>query len=369
VSHFLDDLRDFAPLGLYRARRDEADCWQSVTSAAKNACPEDLPADKSVSVPVPVHRAVPYGSTLVRRRAAGGQRLTSPLRYPGAKRQLIPLFNELLVENPVGTFIEPFAGGASISLHVAVNGLADRVVIGEADPIVYAFWRTACYDTAWLVEQIQTVAVTVENWESFKTTSVRTRRDRALSCLFLNRTSFSGILHNRAGPIGGRRQTSDYPIDCRFPRAELIRRVRVVGQLAAAGRIGAVLYGDYKKTIKDALDRFTTSDALLYLDPPFFAKAQTLYRLSFDSAAHRGLADYLLSCHIPWLLSYDHHPAIQDLYSTPLIRLPGESTDVRQPSHHLSRRTLTYTAHSQRGSGDEYIVTTLPKLPATSRTR
>jgi hypothetical protein len=41
-------------------------------------------------------------------------------------------------------------------------------------------------------------------------------RDIAVKCLFLNRTTFSGILHGRAGPMGGRKQQSDYKIDCRF---------------------------------------------------------------------------------------------------------------------------------------------------------
>lgn len=308
-------------------------------------------------------RAVAHRSALVPRGRAGDQRLTSPLRYPGAKRQLIPLFNTLLQERPVGTFVEPFAGGASVGLHVAVNGLAERVVLGEADPLVYAFWGVACYDTEWLVEQIQTVEVTVANWERFKAQPGETVRDRALSCLFLNRTSFSGILHDRSGPIGGRNQRSPYPIDCRFPRSELVRRVRVVGELASAGRIGAVLHGDYQDTITTAVGRSATRDALLYLDPPFYAKAQTLYRLSFGADDHRRLADYVMGCDIPWLLSYDSHPTIQDLYSTPLIRLPGEPEDAPRPSHHLSRRTLTYTAHSRRGSGDEYIVTNLPRLP------
>ena len=308
-------------------------------------------------------RAIPHRSALVPGGDAGHQRLTSPLRYPGAKRQLIPLFNSLLLQAPVGTFVEPFAGGASVALHVAVNGLAERVILGEADPLVYAFWHVACFDTPWIVEQIQTVDVTLANWERFKARPGETLRDRALSCLFLNRTSFSGILHERSGPIGGRSQCSPYPINCRFPRSELVRRVSVVGELAAAGRIGAVLCGDYQDTIAAAVGHSASRDALLYLDPPFYAKAQTLYRLSFGADDHRRLADYVMGCDIPWLLSYDSHPSIQDLYSTPLIRLPGEPEGAARPSHHLSRRTLTYTAHSRRGSGDEYIVTNLPRLP------
>lgn len=48
----------------------------------------------------------------------------------------------------------------------------------------------------------------------------------AFACLFLNRTSFNGTLHWRAGPIGGKEQTSKYAIDCRFPRERLVQRLR-----------------------------------------------------------------------------------------------------------------------------------------------
>lgn len=295
------------------------------------------------------------------------ENLLSPLRYPGGKRQLITLFEELLANRDVATFVEPFAGGASISLHVARNGLADRVVIGEADPLVYSFWRTAAFDTTWLVDQVKTIEVSVATWERLKANPGRTVRERALACLFLNRTSFSGILHRRAGPIGGKKQKSEYDIGCRFPREELIRRIQEVGKLRRSGKIAAVLRGDYQQTVATSVERFTSKEMLLYFDPPFYAKAQTLYRLSFVDADHRRLADYLMSCALPWVLSYDHHPVIEDLYSTPLIRIPGDDSNDARPSHHLARRTLAYTAHSQRGSGDEYVVTNLRSLPAKEK--
>ncbi|MFG1925612.1 DNA adenine methylase [Cryptosporangium sp. NPDC048952] len=299
--------------------------------------------------------------TGVPRAAPGNQRLPSPLRYPGAKRQLVRMFNELLLDRPARTFVEPFAGGASIGLHVAVNGLAEKVVLGEADELLYAFWATACAEPEWLIDVIQSIPVTVENWERFKANPGSTTRDRATSCLFLNRTSFSGILHWRAGPIGGRKQQSKYKIDCRFPRDEIARRVKAVGELAASGRIADVVKGDYQDVLGVAKRQYGP-ELLLYLDPPFFAKAQTLYRLSFEQSDHKRLADYLLGCSIPWVLSYDYHPAIEDLYSTPLVVLPTDEADAPAFKHRLGRLTLNYSAHSRRGSGSEYIVTNIPRL-------
>jgi len=334
--------------------------------SAESAAP--VSPDVSATAQEPLQVGGPYLSALLPRGAGGAVRLLSPMRYPGAKRQLIPLFNRLLMASPPRTFVEPFAGGASVALHVAANGLAERVVLAEADPLVYSFWKTACSDSQWLINQVAEVDVSLEMWEHFKANPGRTRRDRALACLFLNRTSFSGILHDRAGPIGGRAQSSAYKIDCRFPRDELTRRLRLVGELAKAGRIAAVLHGDYQKTVAEARRRFGDDGLLLYLDPPFYAKAQTLYRRPFDDAGHRRLAAFVLGCAAPWVLSYDHHAAIEDLYSTPLVRLPGDAEGQRRPTHRLERLTLTYTAHSRRGSGDEYIVTNLPHLPTEETT-
>ena len=63
----------------------------------------------------------------------------SPLRYPGGKgkmlRQLEPHFPER-----IGTMVEPFAGGAAASLAMLFAGRADRIVLNDLDPGVYAFW-------------------------------------------------------------------------------------------------------------------------------------------------------------------------------------------------------------------------------------
>jgi D12 class N6 adenine-specific DNA methyltransferase len=183
------------------------------------------PIVEVTALPPALQRAIPFQHPGVQRCEDGGRKLPSPLRYPGAKRQLIPLFTDLLIAQPrrVSTFVEPFAGGASVALHLAVTGLVDRVVIAERDPLLYAFWYTAAFDTAWLQQAVTEVEVSVAQWERFKAFPGRTRREKALACLYLNRTSFSGILYRRAGPIGGREQRGKYKIGCRFNPEALAR--------------------------------------------------------------------------------------------------------------------------------------------------
>ena len=80
--------------------------------------------------------AIP-GKALPRRRRRGNSNLQSPLRYPGGKRQLVPFFTDLLKLNgnsPLDLFIEPFAGGAAVSLHLLATGLVDHVILADLDP-------------------------------------------------------------------------------------------------------------------------------------------------------------------------------------------------------------------------------------------
>lgn len=58
----------------------------------------------------------------------------SPLRYPGGKTWLVPHIREWLRKTAPEILIEPFAGGAIVSL---------TAVMIELDRDVAAFWRSA----------------------------------------------------------------------------------------------------------------------------------------------------------------------------------------------------------------------------------
>src|SRR5438128_4938414 len=81
----------------------------------------------------------------------------SPFRYPGGKTWLVPYVREWLQskrERP-SRLIEPFAGGAIISLTVAFERLAKHVLFAEIDQNVAAVWRVVLNGHAeWLAKQI-----------------------------------------------------------------------------------------------------------------------------------------------------------------------------------------------------------------------
>jgi DNA adenine methylase len=58
-----------------------------------------------------------------------GRTVLSPLRYPGGKRWLVPYIAACLIENGLRPtlFVEPYAGGASVSLELSHLGFVERI--------------------------------------------------------------------------------------------------------------------------------------------------------------------------------------------------------------------------------------------------
>ena len=283
--------------------------------------------------------------------------VVSPLRYPGAKRQLFHVLKAIINSNvpPPRLFVEPFCGGASVGLRFAGIGVVEHLVLADADPLVAAFWYTAAFDTNWLVEAMIEEEVTVARWDWWRLAQPSGRRDRALKCLFLNRTTFSGILHGRAGPIGGRAQASPYKIGCRYGVEGLERRIRAVGDLAATGRLLDVWNCDWRQSLRRAscFGGLTCDEVAVYLDPPYTQKAPELYEWSFDSRQHQELAAALNGTWgFRWVLSYDDTSAVRPLYAD----CPGMT---------VCTVDYQYTAAGAgaRTSRQELLVTSYPDIP------
>ncbi|GHJ49056.1 DNA methyltransferase [Catellatospora sp. TT07R-123] len=300
--------------------------------------------------------------------------VVSPLRYPGAKRQLGPVIAEVVKANvpPPRLLLEPFCGGASTALRLVGAGVAEHAILADADPLVAAFWHTAAFDTQWLISAMseEREKATVAHWDWWRAAQPRGRRDRALKCLFLNRTTFSGILHGRAGPIGGRAQTSPYKIDCRFGLEGLTRRLNHVGALARTGRILDVWRLDWSDSIRRLLREhgslLSSEEMLVYFDPPYVDKAEFLYEWSFDTGGHQQFARALQTeSRFRWFLSYDDSPLVRGLYPT------GQGRSVLHVSQQYTAAGARSgeSAKARRASRDELLVTNYPTVPESSSYR
>jgi DNA adenine methylase len=292
-------------------------------------------------------------------RPKPGTPVLSPLRYPGSKRRLAGYLEEVLCTNDLlpSLYVEPFAGGASVALQLLCNRRVESVVLGDLDPLVSSFWKTVFFDTEWLVDSVLGVEVTIDKWKEIKESKPRSNRMRALKCLFLNRTSYSGILAPSGGPVGGTGQSSEYSIDCRFPRSTIVKRIR---QAASFGdQVRSVRHTDWQSTLDwvgENMREIPPADTFLYLDPPFYAKSNRLYSFHFTEGDHIALRDHLLQESASWLVSYDTSPEIEHLY-----KANGTSP---------KRVSVLYSLSSHKGSREasELLISNLSSLPTVDKT-
>ena len=91
----------------------------------------------------------------------------SPLRYPGGKSKLYNYVKPILQENNLigETYIEPFAGGSGLAIKLLLKGDVKRIVLNDYDPAIYKFWYCVLNKTDELCNFINSVDVTLEEWD------------------------------------------------------------------------------------------------------------------------------------------------------------------------------------------------------------
>ncbi|SCX37306.1 DNA adenine methylase [Nitrosospira sp. Nsp1] len=238
----------------------------------------------------------------------------SPLRYPGGKVSLTGVITRIIKDQRLegGHLFEPYAGSAAISIALIGSGVCSSASISERDPLLYSFWKCVFTNPSKLLHLINNTAISLSTWHSLRPLLNLDEPDEsqidmlAFSALFFNRTNFSGVLHS--GPIGGQSQDSNYDIDCRFNRDELTERIELL----------TTLRDKVDVQFADALDVIKAESnndrVLFYVDPPYFLQGKKLYRYNYRLKGHIALADSLRKANFPWLLSYDNHDVIENLY-------------------------------------------------------
>jgi DNA adenine methylase len=239
----------------------------------------------------------------------------TPLRYPGGKSQLVPFVVEILRENNLfyGEYAEAFAGGAGIAMTLLLNGYVDRVYINDIDPAIHAFWSSVLHRTDELCSLIEETTVTMDEWYAQRKIHFEGNAKQELklgfSTLFLNRTNRSGIL--KGGVIGGLSQNGKYKIDCRFNRADLIRKVRRIARYRSQIGLSQLDAADFVRSVVPRTEQRT----LVNLDPPYFGMGPELYTNFYNLEDHTKLARAVASIDRHWMVTYDDAPEIRQLYA------------------------------------------------------
>jgi len=260
-------------------------------------------------------------------------RYVTPLRYPGGKAKLAGFIAQLLDKNNLlgGTYVEPYAGGASVALGLLVRGHVSRVHINDIDPSIYAFWHSVLRQPEELCRLIRDRRVTVAEWkrqrEVQRSPDGRDLLTLGFSTFFLNRTNRSGIIHS-GGLIGGLSQKGKWKLNARYNKMELVSRIQRIALLA--GRI-SLCQEDAATFLRQLLPQLP-STSFVYLDPPYYVKGtRRLYANFYGHKDHASIATLIGKARVPWLVSYDDRPEIRRLYR----------------KFRSARYRLSYTAHDR----------------------
>ena len=220
--------------------------------------------------------------------------------------------DKLIVKNGLVGFnyVEPYAGGAGLAIELLKREKISELWLNDIDPGIWACWHCILNRSEEFCELIEKTPVSIEEW--FHQKSLMNSDDellRGFATFFLNRTNRSGIL--KGGVIGGKQQTGKWKIDCRFNKKDLIDRVETIA--AHSNRIH-FLNQDAVAFIATLLKEkeFT---ALYNLDPPYYVKGEGLYINAYNDEDHKLVSKLVKKIKSPWMVSYDNHPFIRNLYT------------------------------------------------------
>ena len=248
--------------------------------------------------------------------------MKSLLRYPGGKsralKHIIPYFPKNLTE-----IVSPFFGGGSIEIHYASQGV--RVHGYDIFEPLTNFWQQVLEHPHELANMLENYfyPCTKKMFKEYQQKHSNTEDDDRLlfwkemrACMFyaLNRSSFSG-----ATMSGGYSQQA---ADKRFTQSS-IDRLRNFSCPALT-----VEQADFA----DSLGRHN-NETFIYADPPYLLEKSTLY--GERGSAHKDFDHERFGEEIKkknnWVISYNPHPEILELYKDYEIVYPewsyGMSSD------------------------------------------
>ena len=243
----------------------------------------------------------------------------SPLRYPGGKAKVYDLIVKLLKENDFNgtTYIEPFAGGCGLAL-LLKNNIVNKLILNDIDKGVYCFWQSILKYNKNFCEMIEKSEISIKerdkkikiykNKDNIDISQKENVLELGLATFYLNRVNRSGIL--KAGVIGGKNQTGNYKMDCRFNKETLISKIKKIEKFKE--KIEFYNY-DVIEFIDNYL-KFESTNSFVFLDPPYYNKGSELYTNFYTHEDHKNLANYIKKIKQSWIVTYDNCDEIKEIF-------------------------------------------------------
>lgn len=254
----------------------------------------------------------------------------SPFRYPGGKTWLIPVVRKWLQQDkrPASKLIEPFAGGAIVSLTAAFENLASTVVMVEKDEEVAAVWEVVMNGkTDWLANKIYDFELTHDNAIAELNNPNKEIQDIAFCTILKNRIYHGGIITKGSGML--KHGENGKGILSRWYPKTLRDRILAINQIKQRVRF---VQGDAFETMeifqKD-------KSAFFFIDPPYTVAGKRLY--TYYDIDHEKLFALTAKLKGHFLLTYDNTVEIRQLADK--YRLRYKTTPMKT-THHLEKEEL-----------------------------
>lgn len=259
----------------------------------------------------------------------------SPFRYPGGKTWFVPYFRKWIKKHDPKniTLIEPFAGGAIISLTAAFENLAKKIVMVEYDEEVSAVWKEVFRgDIEGLAQKIVQFDVSIETINNELQNQNKSKLDEAFCTILKNRVFHGGIITKGAGLI--KNGENGKGLTSRWYPATLKKRLYAIKEIRHK-----VEYIE-----GDAFDIIATHannpSYIFFIDPPYTKAGKRLY--THYNINHNALFELSSKIKGSFLMTYDETDEIKNYankYGFYTKTIPMKTT------HHITKSELLISNH------------------------
>jgi len=281
---------------------------------------------------------LPLGGIRVAKRSMS-ERLRPILKWAGGKRSLVP---RILHELPpqIGTYYEPFVGGAAVFLALAEEKRFRRAVLSDKNAQLINLYTVVRDDLVKLLKKLEALQerTSEDDYYEIRAQKGGTKVERAARMIYLNKTGYNGLY--RVNSKGG----FNVPYG-RYKRPKIYDPDRLLAARDALQGV-SVEVADFDQSCRAA-----KPGDVVYLDPPYLPVSKTASFSAYHSDAfglpeHERLAKAfakLVKRGVTAILSNSDTPETRELYA----HFKPSGVQVRRPINSVA---------SGRGAVSELLV-------------